>query len=387
MEQQKLWSKYFIAVVGSSLFMSWGFYATTPTLPIYLVKNLGIEHGSLGLVLGVFSIVSIAVRPLAGYLIDNYHRAGIMIAALALMTGAYGVYPLVGTVFGLLVLRSVHGALWGIATSASAPVVGDIVPPSRLGAGIGIYAMCTPVGMTLGPVFGLDLLKAYGPYVMFLGILGVSLVSSIFAYFTRASSKPPQKKKFSFLAMFHKNAVPIALCMFFIIMAYGAIIVFVGVYAGQKNFSHVGAFFLCFAAAIFLSRMFCGRLFDEGRILFLIGGGHLLAAAGMLWLGYAWSPAQFLAAGAVGGLGFGMLLPAAQAAINAIVDANERGAANSTYLISYDLGIGISSLAIGSLLTRVSLAVIYRCSALLIVLSAAMFILMAIPHYNRSRRS
>jgi MFS family permease len=149
----------------------------------------------------------------------------------------------------------------------------------------------------------------------------------------------------------------------------------------------VGAFFLCFAAAIFLSRMFCGRLFDEGRILFLIGGGHLLAAAGMLWLGYAWSPAQFLAAGAVGGLGFGMLLPAAQAAINAIVDANERGAANSTYLISYDLGIGISSLAIGSLLTRVSLAVIYRCSALLIVLSAAMFILMAIPHYNRSRRS
>jgi len=55
-------------------------------------------------------------------------------------------------------------------------------------------------------------------------------------------------------------------------------------------------------------------------------------------------------------------MPTCQAAVNSMVKSGERGAANSTYLFSYDLGIGVGSLVIGFLLDKVSLEVIYRYS-------------------------
>lgn len=69
-----------------------------------------------------------------------------------------------------------------------------------------------------------------------------------------------------------------------------------------------------------------------------------------------------------------------------LVKPSERGAANSTYLFSYDLGIGTISLIIGFLLDKVSLAEIYRYSAVLIILAAGIFIFKAIPHYHHNIR-
>jgi len=111
----------------------------------------------------------------------------------------------------------------------------------------------------------------------------------------------------------------------------------------------------------------------------------VLIAAGMLWLGYAMDPAHFLIAGMINGFGFGILMPTCQAAVNSMVKSGERGAANSTYLFSYDLGIGAGSLVIGFLLDKVSLEAIYRYSTFLILIAAGIFIFMAIPHYSRNR--
>ena len=383
---KKLWSKEFIAIIASSLFMAWAFYALMPTLPLYLIKTLGISHRDAGLVIAAFSISAILVRPISGYLVDNYHRSGVLIISLSLITVGYGIYPLIGTVSALFLLRLMHGAMGGICTSSCAPIVADIVPPSQIGQGIGIYALTIPIGMTIGPWFGLELLKGQGPNAMFLGILGVSFLSLLGAFCARTPFKPVTRKKFSLAHLLHKKALPISFCMFFIMIAYGAIIVFVGIYAAQKDFSNVATFFLCFSAAIFLSRLLAGRLFDKGHLLHLILVGLALTAVGMLWLGYAGNPMQFLLAGMMSGFGFGILMPTCQAAVNSMVKSNERGTANSTYLMSYDLGVGVGSLIIGFLSDKVSLGDIYRYTVFLIVLAAGIFMLTAIPHYHRNRQ-
>jgi len=384
--EKKLWSKEFMAIVASNLLMAWAFYALMPTLPIYLLETLKISHRNVGLAIAVFSISAVLVRPISGYLVDNYYRSGVLIAALFLITAAYGIYPLISTVSAIFLLRFVHGALWGICTSSSAPIVADIVPPSQIGQGIGIYALTIPVGMTIGPWFGLEVLKGQGPNRMFLAILGVSFLSLLFAFCARTPFKPSNRKKFSLAGLFHKKALPISFCMFFVMIAYGAIIVFVGIYAAQKGFSHVGAFFLCLSSSIFLSRLFAGILFDKGYVSQLILVGLAITAVGMLLLGYARNPVQFLAAGMISGFGFGIVMPTSQAAINCLVKSTERGAANSTYLISYDLGVGAGSLIIGFLSDTVSLGEIYRYTVVLIVLAAGIFMLHALPHYHRNRQ-
>ena len=344
------------------------------------------SHGSVGLVIAAFSISVILIRPIAGYIVDNYHRSAVFIISLSLITALYGIYPLICTVTGMLLIRFTHGAMFGITSSASATIVADIVPPSRIGQGIGIFALSFPIGMTIGPMFGLELLKELGPNEMFLGILGISFLSVLCAFCGRTSSKSLTRKKFSLPSLFNEKAFPISLCMFFVMAVYGSIIIFVSIYAEQKNFPNVAMFFVFLSAAIFLSRLFAGRLFDTGHIFHLIIAGLVLAAAGILWLGFAYNSTQFLVAGVINGFGFGILMPTGQAAINNLVKSSERGAANSTYLFSYDLGIGAVSLVIGFLLEKVSLAEIYRYSTFLIILAAGIFIFKAIPHYHHNKQ-
>lgn len=384
--QKKLWSKEFIAIIGSSLFMAWAYFALTPTLPLYLLNTLEISHRNVGLLMATFYITAILVRPVSGYLLDNYHRSAILIISLTLITVGYGIYPLAATVPALFLLRFLHGTMWGVSTSASAPMIADMVPATKIGQGIGIYAVTVPVGMTIGPMFGLALLDARGANVMFVAILGISFLSLVGAVFARMPVRPVARRKFSMGRLFCREALPLSFCMFFIMIAYGAITVFVGIYAAQKHFSNVASFFLCFSIAIFVSRLFAGRLFDRGHISRLVLAGLALAAAGMLWLGFAEDAMQFLVAGGICGLGFGTVMPTCQAGVNSLVKSSETGAANSTYLISYDLGVAVGSFLIGFLSDRVPLAHIYRYTTFLILLSAGIFILKALPYYHLKRR-
>jgi MFS family permease len=383
--QKKLWSREFVAITASNLFNAWAHFALLPTLPLYLLETLRFSHSNVGLVIAAFSASVILVRPIAGYLADNYNRFVVLIVSLSVITVGYGIYPLACTVLSMFLIRFIHGAMFGISTSSNVTIAADTVPPSQMGQGIGIYALTIPAGMTIGPVFGLELLKGHGPNGMFFAMLGISFLAVLCAFCARTPAKPIMRKKFSLPNLFHKKAFPISLCMFFIMIAYGAIIVFVSIYAAQKDFPNVGAFFVCFAVTIFLSRLFAGRLFDKGHIFQLILVGLALTAVGILWLGYAMNPMQFLIAGMINGFGFGTLMPTCQAAINSMVRSSERGAANSTYLFSYDLGIGVGSLVIGFLLDKVSLGEIYRYSIFLVIISAGIFIFMAIPHYYRNR--
>ena len=292
------------------------------------------------MIMAAFSITAIIARPLAGFILDNHPRFRILIISLVVSAAAYGFYPLVTGVAAMLVLRLVHGAIWGTWSSANATVVADIVPPVRLGEGIGIFALCIPVGMTIGPMFGNEVLSGYGPRVMFLSLLGVSLLAVVIALFARTPPRAISRTRFSVRNLFHRKALPLSLTMFFIMIAYGAIIVFVGIYAGQRGFRNVTAFFLCFSASIFFSRLFLGRLFDRGYFHHLIVAGLTLTAAGLPWLGLAATPLQFLGAGMVSGFGFGILMPTCQAAVNDL-RTSMKGARRIPRISSPDLGAGV----------------------------------------------
>jgi MFS family permease len=256
--------KEFTAIVSSNLLLAWAFYALIPTLPIYLIKDLRISQRLTGLVMAAFSISAILIRPFAGYLIDNYHRFLAFILSLSLRTAIYGIYPLANGVVAMFLLRFMHGANVGICSSSTAPLVADAAPAAKLGEGIGIYALSIPVGMTIGPMFGLEIMKGHGPDMMFLSTLGISCLSLLVAFFAKTPLKAITRKRFRLTNLFHMEALSLSLCGFFVVIAYGAKIVFVGVYAAQKDFSNVATFFLCFAGVLFFSRVFISKLFDRG---------------------------------------------------------------------------------------------------------------------------
>lgn len=54
--------------------------------------------------------------------------------------------------------------------------------------------------------------------------------------------------------------------------------------------------------------------------------------------------------------------------------------------MSYDLGIGISSLVMGFLFHKIPLVEIYRYTPWVVALAALIFVFIAIPHYHRHIR-
>jgi MFS family permease len=381
----KLWGREFLAVVSSNLLLTSAFYALLPTLPIYLTKSLHFSQSLTGVIAASISISIVLTRPFTGYVMDNYRRISVLIVSLALLTVINGVYLLTATVAGLLLLRLAHGAVFGAATSSIATITVDITPQRRRGEGIGILGLTSPLGMAIGPLIGLRVLAGEGSHLMFVAIALVSLLSLLAAVIGKVHYEKPVRRPFSLHGLIHRKALPVSFAMLFVMAVYGSVLVFVGVYALQRGFTNVTVFFLLFSLSIILSRVLLGKLFDKGYVTLLIALGLILIFAGMILLGLAGSEVQFVIAGLLAGFGFGTLMPTGQAKVNNLVPPSERGAANSTYFLSYDIGIGTGAFVVGLLADRIQVAHLYLGGSLVVAIGGAIFFLVAIPHYRAHR--
>ncbi|MDF2722588.1 MAG: major facilitator family transporter, partial [Paenibacillus sp.] len=81
--KQPLWTKPFITLTLSMFFLFTGFYLLVPTMPLF-VKQLGGNESHVGLVMGLFTISAVAVRPFIGGLLDRAGRKQFVIVGLIL---------------------------------------------------------------------------------------------------------------------------------------------------------------------------------------------------------------------------------------------------------------------------------------------------------------
>lgn len=71
MHKQPLWTRDFIKICLSSLFLFITYYALVATLPIYIMETLRGGEREVGLALTSFIIAAVIVRPIAGKWVDE----------------------------------------------------------------------------------------------------------------------------------------------------------------------------------------------------------------------------------------------------------------------------------------------------------------------------
>ena len=74
--------------------------------------------------------------------------------------------------------------------------------------------------------------------------------------------------------------------------------------------------------------------------------------------------AHLLIAGFFFGVGYGILQPLFQSFVTGTTPASKRGVANATYLLSYDIGIGIGSLLMGFMQESIGLTTGFALTAI-----------------------
>ena len=347
-----------------------------PTLPMF-AKQLGGSDASAGLVIGVFAISALLARPVSGYALDRFGRQYLLFAGLLLFTISTIAYHQAGTLLLLLMIRFVHGFAWGLGSTASSTVATDLIPKGRLGEGMGYFGLSSTISMALAPAAGLWIVSNAGFDALFSVSTAMVAIAVALTFVIRYPAVGlSEKTNFSLL---EKTAIKPAVVIFFLTMTYGAIVSFLALYANQIGISNIGPFFSVYAIALFVTRPMAGKLSDKKGFDIMVIPGIICVMAAMVVLALSDTMNGLLVAAALYGVGFGAAMPSLQALSVIATPPDRRGAANGTFFIGFDLGIGLSSILWGAVSQVVGYSAMFLWT-LLPTLAALFFYLM-----NRSK--
>jgi MFS family permease len=383
MNPDKLWTKDFILLGLANLFMSIGFYFLMPTLPIYVVDKLQAGKGEVGYVLAAYTLSALIIRPFTGYVIDRAGRKWVFIISFLLFACTLGIYPWASTFMLLIFLRFFHGFLWGMTGTSGATLIVDVIPPARRGQGIGIYGLSMTIAMALGPVLALIIMGKDHYNTMFFSSMLVALAGFIMLIFVRYPSfQTKNKEPFTFRNILETKTLPIAWVQLLFGATYGGVVSFITLYAKEIKIQQASPFFFIFAAGIFISRLWSGKIFDRRGPKYLVMAGIILLIAGFFILSLVKNMVGYYSSAFFIGLGTGILMPTLMAMANNVVDKTRRGAANATVITAFDLGIGLGSILLGFLSERITLGYTYLSCTLILAVALLYFIWRGYSYYE-----
>lgn len=380
---EKIWNKKFVLLFITNLLMMATFYASVPILPIYC-QQIGITGSKIGIVLTAMSVTTVLFRPFAGYILDNFNRYHVYMLFLALFC-----LPFLGFVafpfFGALVaLRLYMGIVYSVCGSATTTLAGDVLPSNMVGKGVNRFALTISLGMAAGPFIGIQVQNHLSSKASFVVLFVLTVIALICVSFCRIEYPKVKRKKFSLSDAFYKPALPFMCNMIFIMIPFGAVIAYSSIFAQGKGLSDVIPYFYIFlVAGMLLSKFSTQKMIDAGKHKVLVALSLVVLFFTMGSYFFMETPVHLLAAGFLLGLGYGILQPLFQSFVTGTTPGPKRGAANATYLLSYDIGIGIGSFVMGLFQESIGLSTGFALTALAYIVGGVIYVAYVDRYYAR----
>lgn len=374
----RLWTKNFLNVCASNFFVFLVFYLLFVTMPIYAMEEIGVEEGEAGLIITIFLLAAILIRPFTGQWIESIGRRPIVVIALAIFLTSSGLYLWVDSFVLVLVVRFLQGIGFGMGTTVLGALAADVVPDSRKGEGLGYFAMSMNLAMVIGPFIGLTLSQTMGYSLMFTVCLLLSGIAFIAGLTIHAPGKELSHQR-SLVPSMHnlleKPVIPIALTGALMALAYAGVLSFVSVYANNLGIGEAASyFFIVYAVVLLISRPFTGKWFDQYGENVIVIPSIVVFGVGMLVLSFAHTPFTLLLSGGLIGLGWGTLVPSFQTIALKKVPARA-GAATATFFTIFDIGMGVGSYVVGAVASGIGFSSLYFNSSFIIFGAIILYIM------------
>ena len=395
--KERLVTPSYILIIAANFLQFFGFWLLIPVLPFYLQEVFGADKTSIGAILSCYTIAALCMRPFSGYLLDTFSRKPLYLLAYFFFTAMFGGYMLAGTLSLFILFRIIHGFSFGMVTVSGNIIVIDIMPSSRRGEGLGYYGLANNIAMSIGPMTGLFLHDAsIGYTTIFCCSLGACMLGFLCAYLVKTPHKAPVKREPVSLDRFILlKGIPAGISLLLLSIPYGMTTNYVAMYAKQIGITtSTGFFFTLMAIGMAVSRLFSGKLVDKGMITQVIQAGMYLVCICFFGLSACgWTIEWFQEATLVIfylialllGIGFGTMFPAYNTLFVNLAPNSQRGTATSTYLTSWDVGIGIGMVFGGYIAEISTFKTAYLCGAALTVVSLFYFYSKVGPHFHRFR--
>ncbi|MED1796978.1 MFS transporter [Brevibacillus nitrificans] len=368
-EGNALWTKEFIILAMSNFMLFVAFQMLIPTLPVFITDKGG-DQLAVGLVVSLFTVSALLVRPFTGKALDSMGRRPVLLSGLAIFLFSVFGYYWMASVALVLALRFVHGIGWGIVTTTYGTIVSDIIPAERRGEGMGYFGMFTNLAMAVGPLIGLSVSQSFGYGWLFGisgGLTGVAMILTRMVEI-KAPIGMTQPSAAAGGGLFEKKALFPALLALLTGVMYGGVVSFITLFGQEVGIENVGLYFLFNAISLMLVRPLAGKLFDKKGPFWVLMPGGVLTGIAVVVLSYSTTELGLIAAAILFGIGAGSVQPSLQAWTIQRVDPSRRGAATGTFFSAFDLGIGGGAMILGAIAKQTGFAMMYRYSLFAMIL-------------------
>lgn len=397
MRTDKMVTPSFCYILAANFLLYFAFYLILPILPFYLEEEFMVGKSMIGFVLSCYTLAALCIRPFAGYFLDTFARRPLYLVAYFIFAAIFAGYMFATVLTLFIALRVVHGLAFGMVTVAGNTILIDILPSSRRGEGVGYYGLANNIAMSFGPMIGLFMHESVTYDVIFLCALLSCGLGILMAYMVKTPYKPPVKREpISLDRFFLVKGTLAGISLLLLSIPYGMTTTYVAMYADEIGIDvNSGLYFTFMAIGLAVSRLFSGRQVDKGRVTLVISLGMYLAAISFFLLAalknlMAWNHVftsyLYIGIALSQGVAFGTMFPAFNTLFVNLAPNNQRGTATSTYLTSWDVGIGIGLMVGGSIAQRLGgFEYAYLFGACLTVISTLFFLFKAGPHFNRNK--
>lgn len=378
-KNERLWNRNYIKVMCSNFLLFFAFYILTPLLPLYLNEQFSADKDMIGIVLSGYVVATLLIRPFSGFFVDSFNRKKVLMICFFSFFILFAGYIGAGTLLMFAIVRTMHGIPFGAATVANSTVAIDVLPSSRRNEGIGFYGLSNNLAMAIAPSAGIYIHAATGN---FSSLFWIALALALAGFCCASSVKIPQreivqnKPKISLDHFFLGRAwlMAINICLFG--LCWGVMSNYVAIYGKEELgiTDGTGIFFAILSFGLFSSRLYGSRALRAGKLTQSCATGVILSLVGYTLFALSINQWTFYASALFVGLGNGQMYPAFLNMFIKVARHDQRGTANSSILISWDLGMGIGILIGGFLVEYISYSAAFWVTAAMQAAGALLFL-------------
>ena len=410
MMQERLWNRNYCRVMAANFALFFAFYLLTPLLPLYLVERFDATKDVVGLVLSGYTLTALLARPFSGYLVDSFPRKRVLMVCFFLFFIFFGGYLGASSLLLFTIVRTLHGAPFGALTVANSTVAIDVLPSSRRNEGIGYYGLSNNLAMATAPMAAIYLYRLTGDFqLLFWLALLIAGLGMVVDSQVKLQSKPLAAAPSSQLAsraegqgqapscssprrglirldrFFLVRGWLLAVNMVFFGFCFGVVSNYLAIYSKEVMgiTGGTGTWFLLLSVGLVASRLQGARALREGKLLLNATEGVIISSVAYTLFVLFPNEFGYYGSALLLGLGNGHLWPAFQNMIISMAHHNERGTANSTLLISWDVGIGLGVLCGGVVSELAGYTPAFWVVAISQLVGAALFLLATRTFYQK----
>jgi len=377
MVTKEIFNRNFNLIFLGQFAFSLAFHILIPTLPIHLSRS-GSAEAEIGVLIGVFSVSSLIIRPSVGRALLRIPEKNFMIAGSLLFGLSSIAYLLAPPFLPFFMVRIFQGIGLAFFNTASITLVANISPDAHRGQSFGYFYLAFNFAFALAPSFGMFVINNFSFTVLFFISAGLSLCSLfITTQLAKREIELPIDSSITDDSFLSRKALPPAVMVFFAHIIWGTLTAFFPLYALNQGVNNPGFFFTAYAVVLILGRTLGGRILDHysrEKIIFPCLTTYILS---MVILAFSKTLPMFILVAVIWGIGNAFLIPTL-VAYTVELAGSSRGPAMGTFTAFADFGTGIGPMVMGIILRMTSYQTMFLCLAFTGLLNLCLF-------YRRSR--